>query len=228
MFLTPADKVGNEHEVTAESGLFDNVEFVIEPVHDGFLFFIKFHAFGVFKVVAHRQIGTADVEQHLAVSLFAIGHVEYRIVIGLVIELHRIGGTAVTDELGVAECFGNIFEDFFHLFRRLEVKLPCRKTEMLFVVQLVARLDTEHDLVSFGIFAAHVVYVVGRHKLKIAAACKVDKQGIDLFFLRHIVVHKFDEEVFRTEDLQIIVQRFFRTGNVTDTQFARNFSGDTR
>ena len=40
--------------------------------------------------------------------------------------------------------------------------------------------------------------------------------------------NKFDEEVFRTEDLQIIVQRFFRTGNVTDTQFARNFSGDTR
>ena len=93
--------------------------------------------------------------------------------------------------------------------------------------QLRSGLDTEHDFVRLGIFFSLIVDVIRCHQRHIAAARQFNDFFIGKGFFFHTVIHDFKEEVVRTENFKIIVQRFFSRLIVSVKEKAGNLTADT-
>ena len=100
---------------------------------------------------------------------------------------------------GVGDRLGAPRKGLHHLLVRFEVELICLEAHALGVVDRLARLDAEHDVVHLGVLALGVVDVVGRDDLDAYLPRDLDQQRVDPPLLLYAVVLEFDIEVPRRE-----------------------------
>ena len=219
-----ADEVRHHEEVADEAGLLDDAELVLHPVEDLLLARVRLGDFARIESVAVLHVVEADLAQVVAVGQPTVGHVELRVVVDLghVVELHA---APLGDQPGVGDRLGHLAEEFAHLLLALEVELRRRKAEVL-LRQAGAGLDAEHDLMRLGILLAHVVDVVGSDELEVVAPGEVDQIFVAALFLLHAVVHEFDEEVVRAEDVEVFAERLFRALRVALQKVLGDFTAD--
>ena len=104
----------------------------------------------------------------------------------------------------------------------------CLEAHALGVVDRLARLNAEHDVVHLGVLALGVVDVVGRDDLDAYLSRNLDEQRIDAPLLFYAVVLQFDIEVARLEHVAQHDRIVFRLFIVVFEQQLGDSPGKTR
>ena len=129
---------------------------------------------------------------------------------------------------GVGDRLGAPRKRLHHLIVCLEVELIRLKAHAFGVVNRLARLNAEHDVVHLGVLALGVVDVVGRDDLDAYLSRNLDEQRIDAPLLFYAVVLEFDVEVARLEHVAQHNRIVFRLFIVVFEQQLGDSPGKTR
>ena len=94
-------------------------------------------------------------------------------------------------------------EQFLHLLRRFEIELLCRVFELIGVIDVRSRPDTEQNIVGVCVFVLQVVDVIGTDDRQVKFPGDSDELLVTLNLLGQVVVLEFDVVVFAAEQIAI-------------------------
>ena len=195
LLLGPARELLHDEEVRGEALAADDVVLVLETLD---------HVFWQGVAVALLEAGDGLLAQHGFVG-FARRQGEARQ--DDLAELQRDVALVCDLERGL-QAFRVLAQGLCHLLRRLHVELVVGELHAVFVCQVLAHADAQHEVLGVGVFALEVVEVVGAHRLQ---AHLVGEAGEDVVEarLRDAVVRddlwalvlQLDVEVLAPEDV---------------------------
>ena len=124
-------------------------------------------------------------------------------------------------------CVGDVGEQLRHFVVTFEIKFLSRKAHTVGVVEVLARLYAQHDVLNFGVFLVEVVNVVGDHHFDVKFPCERDKLRHDRVFVVDAVLLYFDVVILTEKFLELQRQRACVVGTVGKEK-ARQLPRDTR
>ena len=146
------NEIPDDQDVTDESGLFDHVDFVVEP-------FDQFRIGpGAFAIAIMQTLVTKLAQIHF--TRFSLGRRIFRILRDAELEREI---AAVRDDERICDGFGVIRKQSPHFVGGLEIKLR-RVMHPPFIVHHLAGADANHDVMRLVMAALQEMHVVCRHK----------------------------------------------------------------
>ena len=201
MLFGVADEIPDDEEISRELHLLDDGEFALEAL----------------LVIGNRVLELALLVQRAqgceaAGEAFAGDMHEVAVdgVAGRDIELREwrrdffeAQAAALGDVESAGHDFGRVFEDAVHLVVVLDEELGAVELHARGVVNRLAGLDAEHDVLRVGVVFAEIVAVVGGDEGQAEIFFQLEQAGMDLVLHGEALVLNFEIEIFFAENVAI-------------------------
>ena len=193
LVLGPLDEVGHDQEVAGEAHAGDDLQLLIQTPAIGFPFLgSQSEALEPPGQALHRFF-PQDLLSRLPLGQGKAGK--------MMLAQAGFDLAALGDGQGVAGQLGLKAEPLDHLLGRAEIEQVRGEAQPLFIIDLLARLDGQQDVVGLSVFPVEVVAVVGGHGRQPHVVGQLQQLGIDCRLLRYAGVLYLDVEVFPPEDV---------------------------
>ena len=148
---------------------------------------------------AAREAFTGDMHE-ITVDGVARGNIELRERRG---DFFQVQTATLGDVEGARQDFGRVFEDAIHFVVVLDEELGAIELHARGVVDRLAGLDAEHDVLGVGVVLAEIVAVVGGDERKAEIFFQLEEAGMDFVFHRKALVLNLEIEIFFAEDVAV-------------------------
>ena len=116
-------------------------------------------------------------------------------------DFFEVQAATLGDVEGAGQDFGRIFEDAIHFVVVLDEELGAVELHAGGVVDRLAGLDAEHDVLGVSVVFAEIVAVVGGDEREAKIFFQLEEAGMDLVFHREALVLNLEIEIFFAEDV---------------------------
>ena len=189
------DKVPDDQKVIHVSHLFNRRKFIIQPVC---------------QLLCHRLIPFLQAFKAQFVQVFpgrvTFRHIVFRQLCHAEFDLHI---APLGNLLSIFQCLQGIGKKLRHLFRGFYVVLTAFVTHAILIVYLLSGLDTQQNVMGFGIIRKGIVHIVGAYQLNPCLMAHAKQCLIDHLLLRNAVILQFKEEITLPKDRLIGQSRLF-------------------
>ena len=110
--------------------------------------------------------------------------------------------------MGIIQGIGGVWENFPHLFLRLQIKLAPLIPHPVLIRHLLACLDAEQDIMGLDVFFINIMAVVGRRKRDAQLLAHAQQPLVYRLLRRYSVVLKLQEKIALSENFLIAEGRF--------------------
>ena len=196
----PVDKVRDDQEIVGKAHFLDHLEFVFEAIEVFFAQIVVLFGWVLGEnnlesgLESFEAIGAQGVHIGDAVAFVEFGEV---VILVFEVDIAHLG-----DLEGVFAGIGPFFEEFPHLVGAFEIELLDIVFEAIGIADGFARLDGEEGVLGFGVFAGHVVDIVGGDQSESKLTGDLDELGIDGHLFCDAVHLEFDV-IVAVEDLGV-------------------------
>ena len=136
----------------------------------------------------------------------------------------EVNFAALGDLLRIGERLRMIFEKLLHLLGRAHVELPFGIAHARRIMDTLARLNREQDIVRLRVLLMHIVDVVRRHE----SDAKLLRQLYDArecrLFIGNSMILNLKEEVLSSKDADILLDELFRALSLAAQDRLRNLA----
>ena len=183
------NEVPDDEEIADEPGLFQNIDFVVEPLDQ--------------LGVRSRALAKAIVQSLVAkLAQIHFARLAFRRRILWILRNAKLQGeiAAIRDHERVRDGLGMIRKQRPHLIGRFEIKLR-RVTHPPFVVHHFPGADADHHVVRLVMAPLQEMHVVRRHEAEPELLREFWQDRVALFLHLDAVVVHLEEEIFRAQDI---------------------------
>ena len=204
------DEIPHDQEVIHISHGPDGVQLIVEP----FL-----------QLLRHRIIETLQSLTAELVQIFPCGIAFRHIEPGKFRHAEfNVDLAAVRDLLSIFQRLQRIGEQTAHLLFRFDVVLSAFIAHTVFIADLLARLDTEKDVVGIRIRFVSIVNIIGRHQFDARLLAHPHQLLVDQALFGNSMILQFQKEISLSENLLITQRGFFSFFVKIPHQITGNFS----
>ena len=213
VLLCPADEIGNDQVVVHIAHPLDDSHLVSKPV----AVFLRRVRIALGKALAAHP---AEVIE----GFRAVRGLEMRQMV--VVEL-KFDVAALRDLRRVLEGLVQLREARAKLLLRLDVEFVGGELQAVGLVDGLAGLDAEQDVLHNGVLAAQIVGVVRDDQRQASLPGELQQHRVDLCLLGQAVVLQLEIEIVRAEDTAVFQRDLLRAIVIIHPEPARNRAGET-
>ena len=196
MVARVADEIPHDQEVIDIAHLLDNAKLVIES-------FLQLRGF--FRRIAQRKPIEAELIE-IFPRRVTLRHIKVRQLCDAELDLHV---AAIGNLLRIFQRLQRIRKKLRHLLRRFHIILSALVAHTILVLQLLAGLDAEQNVVRLGVRRQRVMHVVRRHQLNAGLRAHAQKLLVDDLLVGDPMILQFQEEIALAENLLVLQRDLF-------------------
>ena len=181
-----SDKIPNDQEIIHIAHGPDHTQLIVQPF---------------FQFLRHRLIPLLKSLKAKLIQVFpgsiALRHIEFRQLRYAKLDLHM---AALSDLMGIFQCFHGIRKQRLHLFRRFHIVLSALIAHPVLIRQFLSRLNAQQYVVRRRILRVGVMHVIGGHQIDPKLPAHTQKLLIHRLLLWDAMILQFQEEITCTKN----------------------------
>ena len=213
MLARIVDEIPDDEEIAVIAHAVDDAELMLEALVHGVICLW----------VAFRQRLFAQVAQ---IRLIILVRCRNRIVRQLDMAKLERHVAALRDFHRVLDGLGAIGEQRSHFLRAFQIVVVAVEPHAVRVVDGLAHLDAEQDIVELAVLALHVMAVVRRDEADAVLVRELDETFVRLALLGQAVILDLEEIIVLAEDVDVLAHERVGLVKIARDQRARHFAGD--